>query len=391
MTPFGNPIMFTLLHAARHLSCRPRFKVKRLYLEESSPAIVKTFTLGTVAALRRVAAFRKWGLKVRTRQKREPKKRLQLRRRPRNVPAFWRKIDAGLYPLFVAGQKDYGPHGIRRLQWLVLASRRIPCMESSQGNLYVPPMYERWARNELLAYTRENRPPQPLPPPFAYHNEPWMLLALLGLVIWHGIVVHWWPGTDAWLSTAAWEKAGSLDVFRTAHLGEWWRCLTALTLHSDTGHLLANVAFGAPFLIMLGKRTGAGPALLLTVLAGALGNACNALYRPLSHNSLGFSTALFGIVGLLAALSAVRTTGKGRMLLPLAAGVGILASLGTGDIEGRVDYGAHIFGLLAGLVLGGFYGKLLHRWSEPSYGWRLACALGAILLLIAAWCRALSV
>ncbi|MDR2727291.1 MAG: rhomboid family intramembrane serine protease [Deltaproteobacteria bacterium] len=314
--------------------------------------------------------------------------RLRLRRKPRNIPPFWRRIDAGLLPLPTADQQN-GVRGIRHVQRLVLAARRIPCLEGGEGRLYVPILHERWARAELTAYARENRPLPQLPPPHAYRNAPWMLIGPVWLVAWHGLAARWWPGTDHLPAAGHWKEFGSLDVFRTAHLGEWWRCLTALTLHSDINHLLANVVFGSLFLVMLGRRIGAGPAWLLTVSAGGLGNMCNALYRPLSHNSLGFSTALFGAVGILAALSAVWATGKGRILLPLAAGVGILASIGTGDLEGRVDYGAHIFGLLAGILLGAAYGKLLRLWPEPSLPTRIICGLCAGGLLFAAWCRAL--
>jgi membrane associated rhomboid family serine protease len=311
--------------------------------------------------------------------------RLCLRRKPRNIPPFWRRVDAGLSPLFAADGQD-GPQGVLRLQRLVLAARRIPHLESAEGRLYVPVLHEKWARAELVAYARENRPPQPILPPPVYRNAPWMLIGLAGLVVWHGLVAGW-RGTGSPVA-GSWKDLGSLDVFRTAHLGEWRRCLTALTLHADVVHLSANVLFGAVFLVMLGRRIGAGPAWLLALAAGGFGNVCNALYRPLSHNSLGFSTALFGVVGILAALSAVRAAGTRRVILPLAAGVGILASIGAGDMEGRVDYGAHIFGLLAGIVLGAVYGKLPWR-PEPPLLWRAACGLCAVGLLFAAWGRAL--
>jgi len=314
-----------------------------------------------------------------------PSAQLGLRRKPGNIRPFWRRVDAGP-ALFAADQG--GPRDLLRLQRLVLAARRIPFLESAEGHVYVPVMHEKWAKAELAAYARENRPlPRVLPPP-VYRNAPWMLIALAGLVVWHGFIAGWWPGSD-FASAVNWKAIGSLNVFRTAHLGEWRRCLTALTLHSDITHLSANVVFGAVFLTMLGRRIGFGPAWLLALLTGALGNICNALYRPLSHDSLGFSTALFGVVGILAALSAVAATGTRRVLLPLAAGAGILASIGAGDLEGRVDYGAHIFGLLAGIVMGAVYGKLPWLRREPSLPWRAACGLCAGGLLFAAWRRAL--
>ena len=98
--------------------------------------------------------------------------------------------------------------------------------------------------------------------------------------------------------------------------------------------------FGAPFLILLCRRVGLGLGLFLILLAGTFGNALNAWYRPAGHISLGFSTALFGTVGVLSGFMALQgwgsrtqsDTGKlswRRGILLLAAGTGILAMLGT--------------------------------------------------------------
>ncbi len=308
--------------------------------------------------------------------------KLALRRKPRNIPFYWRAVPLppGL---------DNRPRDLRTCG-LILESASVPWLHSGQGGIYVPALYTRKAEAELSAYRRENRvQPPPVPPP-VYHNAAWMIGMMLVLLFWHGLVAHWWPGTSALPGEAAWKQAGSLDVFRTVYLGEWWRCLTALTLHSDSGHLFGNVFSGCVFLVLLGRMIGAGPAAALTVLGGAAGNALNALYRPYSHNSLGFSTALFACVGLSAAIYAVRHTGKGRILLPLAAGAGILASLGTGDIQGRTDYAAHIFGLLAGMALGALYGKFLLRVPRPPRLFRYACLLAAFVMPGLAWTLALN-
>jgi len=305
-------------------------------------------------------------------------KRLVLRRKPRNIPLYWGRISLPSgepFPL--------------RVYSLTLSARSVPWLASTRGELYVPALYARKAEAELAAYARENRALPPPPPPVVYHNAAWMLGSLLLLLFWHGLLAGWWPGLEQAAYADRWKAAGVLDVFRVAKLGEWWRCLTALTLHSDSQHLFGNVSASMIFLVLLGRMTGAGPALLLTVLSGALGNALNVLYRPMSHSSLGFSTALFGIVGLVAAVYAVRATGKGRILLPLAAGVGILASLGTGTFQDNTDYAAHIFGLLAGMLFGAGYGTLLLRVPEPSLAVRGLCACGAALLLGVAWWLAL--
>ena len=86
----------------------------------------------------------------------------------------------------------------------------------------------------------------------------------------------------------------------------YWRCITALTLHADAQHFFGNLLFGGLLLGLAARRMGLGLALLLAVLAGTLGNAANALYRPPSHVSLGFSTAVFSLAGIIGADSALR-------------------------------------------------------------------------------------
>jgi membrane associated rhomboid family serine protease len=69
--------------------------------------------------------------------------------------------------------------------------------------------------------------------------------------------------------------------------------------------------------------------------------------------SVGASTAIFGAVGVLAALGVGRHRRLGlagrRALTPIAAGLALLAMLGTSE---RADLSGHIFGLLAGILLG---------------------------------------
>ena len=188
-----------------------------------------------------------------------------------------------------------------------------------------------------------------------------VLALLLLLILWHGVRMHWFslPGLPR-LDPEEWTRLGALDVFRVRVFGEWYRCVTALTLHADSRHLFGNVLFGAPFLILLCRRVGLGLGVFLVLLAGTFGNVLNTLYRQSAHVSLGFSTALFGTVGALSGFMALqgwdKRDGAGKLswrrgVLLLAAGTGILAMLGT---EGEnTDYAAHLFGLLSGFIVGG--------------------------------------
>lgn len=318
---------------------------------------------------------------------RGPLRLLQVR--PAGIPRFWRVL-----------RPDPTPSESRAaLRELVCTAMRIPYRPPGKdGRLYVPALFEHYANRELAEAAAEGFVkvrPEPV-----RHNAHLALLVLLGLLFAHGLRMGWWGGLSVADRLA---HAGRVDVGAVL-AGDWQRCFTALTLHADSEHLFGNLLFGAPFLILLFRRAGAGPGVLLTLLSGGLGNLFMVLYR---HDmpwrlSLGFSTALFGTVGALAALMALRNpqsvTGqprRGRWRqsgVVLAAGLAILAMLGT---EGeRVDYAAHIWGLVAGMLCGGLYGWL-YSWLCARQRRALlaivekAAGPAALLLLAGAWWLAL--
>jgi membrane associated rhomboid family serine protease len=171
--------------------------------------------------------------------------------------------------------------------------------------------------------------------------------------------------------------------------GEWWRLLTALTLHADLQHLLGNLAIGGIFILLLCRQLGSGLAWVLLLGAGTLGNLINAFLQPLTHNSVGASTAVFGAVGVFAATSVVRYRHhlSRRWPLPVAAALSLLAVLGS---EGKnTDLGAHLFGLLAGGALGVTAEQLMIRYGYPGRRLNLLLALFSVVLVVTAWYCAL--
>jgi len=174
--------------------------------------------------------------------------------------------------------------------------------------------------------------------------------------------------------------------------GESWRLLTALTLHADLPHVVGNTLFGGLFLAALAGRLGIGLALLCFVVSGTLGNLANALYYGSGHSSIGASTGVFGLVGVLAGLAAWQRhqrsiPGRGAWVA-FAAGLGIVAMLGSGGPG--IDFSAHLFGLAAGGLTGLGLAVPLARRARPGpalQGLAAAAALSAIAL---AWLRALS-
>jgi MYXO-CTERM domain-containing protein len=172
--------------------------------------------------------------------------------------------------------------------------------------------------------------------------------------------------------------------------GQWWRTLTALTLHLDAEHLIANLLFGAAFGLIAGHLLGNGLAWFSILLAGAAGNALSALVQPAQHTAAGASTAVFAALGLVAAYVWRRRRNlKGRWAIQWApiVGAGVLLAY-TGSGGERTDVVAHLTGFLAGIGLGAYYGGLGPGIDlGPRSQWLLGT--GTLALLAVAWAIAL--
>ena len=284
-----------------------------------------------------------------------------------------------------------GPLSARRARdWgLVLSAHHIPHrMESAaQGRrLWVPPAVQERALAEVARFEAENRdwPPPPGPARSLVDNTLITVSVLIALAIFYNLTVL----PRLFGHSFDWLNCGDTAAGRIL-AGQWWRTVTALTLHADALHLLGNVVLGGFFFVRLCRELGSGLGWSLAVLCGALGNFANAWLQPADHRSIGASTAIFGVVGLLAMLSLLRDRRRllQRWPLPLAAAAGLLALLGTGGHN--TDLGAHLCGFAVGLLLGLPAGWLLARRGRPG---RLVNALLAFTALVAvagSWALAL--
>jgi membrane associated rhomboid family serine protease len=188
---------------------------------------------------------------------------------------------------------------------------------------------------------------------------------------------------------ADWLEVGRMQSWAVVE-GQWWRAFTALTLHVDPAHLMSNLAFGAVFGFLAAQALGGGVAWLSIVLAGGAGNLVNALLQPPQHNAIGASTAVFGALGILVALSLYhwrdRSGGVIRRWSPLIGGLVLLAYTGMGGE--RTDVLAHVTGLVAGLAIGAGAGRVpIDFLEKPSN--QLVAALLAVLVLVLSWAIAL--
>ncbi|HTG82110.1 MAG TPA: rhomboid family intramembrane serine protease [Geobacteraceae bacterium] len=278
-----------------------------------------------------------------------------------------------------------------RIWALVLEARSIPCCierVAAGWLLLVPAEHVAAAREELHLYEEENRdwpPPEPPARPLI-ENTLANLSVLVILATFHNITrldtsIFGEPSPD-------WLAIGSAEAGKIMG-GEWWRLVTALTLHLDGLHLFSNLAIGGVFIILLCREVGSGLSWTLLIGSGILGNLANAWLQPPEHTSIGASTVVFGAVGLLAALGLARhrRNRQRRWTLPVSASLALLSLLGT---EGKnTDLGAHLFGFLFGIGLGLIAEKLLARYGRPGRRLNLLLALLSAAIVVAAWWEAL--
>ncbi len=251
------------------------------------------------------------------------------------------------------------PAEVKLLEWLaVLSVAGIPyrITRGPRGwTIRVTPEHESEARLVLLEHEKSHQdwPPR-LPPDTGGGGSAFggIKAALWGVYL-VGLFYLWlgpYRATVPLLQAAGAQRSA-------VRAGEWWRTVTALMIHGDIGHLVSNLLFLLVFAALLCRIFGPGLGWMLVLTAGAIGNGWAALSTAREGVGVGASTACFGALGLLAAHGAavnLRCSASWhevwrRALMPLGAGLALLSITGTAP---GTDLMAHLFGFLAGLVLG---------------------------------------
>ena len=263
-------------------------------------------------------------------------------------------------------------------EWgLVLDAEDIPYgsdydPETGGWRLVVAPEQAERAAAVLRAWRRENRPE---PEPTGEADWGWTPAGLVtALLLALGFVVSGPREAGArYFSRGAAVGIRILD-------GEWWRTVTALTLHADLGHILANSLFGALFFGEVARAFGPGLGLGLVLLSGMGGNALNAFLQFDGQSSVGASTAVFGAIGLLGGRQLVRRMARGqrggRAWLPVSAALGLLILTGMGP---ETDVFAHVLGFVVGLPLGAAAAWLAPKPPPRLAQWALLAATAGLV------------
>lgn len=211
------------------------------------------------------------------------------------------------------------------------ALEHIRDYESERG------FFARWRRRMTV-------PPSNAPGQTGYGG---VLLAVAAMIFFFFLI------TGEWNSESAWFRTGAMNAGKMAS-GDWWRPITALTLHSSPSHVLGNAFFMFVLVAALGGRYGQAAACFLALTAGTLGNAAAAATSGFrGGEAVGASTAVFAVVGLLGAIRLIdywrHPESRGGGWLPVLAAVALLALNGAGPGS---DLLGHLFGFIAGAALG---------------------------------------
>ncbi len=257
---------------------------------------------------------------------------------------------------------DPGPHVVfapadatQALEWITVLSA-TGCSyrlsrEAGAWRLHVPLAQSTAAEWELGAYESERNASAPQAaarPSPAGRMHLWMAFwcahALFLIYLWLGPYTAAHPA----LAAAGAHSGRIVD-------GEWWRAVTALTLHAGWPHLLGNMMFlfaaGQAVFHALGHGTG----LLVLTLAGFSGNMAAAYAASESRVSVGASTLCFAALGVMVAWQTAgqwrgfrqRATAWRNVWVPLMAGLALLGILGTGP---QSDLAAHGLGFVFGVL-----------------------------------------
>lgn len=188
-------------------------------------------------------------------------------------------------------------------------------------------------------------------------------------------------------------ELGVNDSEAVTRLGQYWRLLTAVTLHADLGHLAGNILGLSIFAYLSCRYMGNGLAWALILVAASCSNLTNALIHSEStYASLGASTAVFAALGLLSGfplgcyLRTKEPIGSRDWLIPFFGGCVFFAWMGGGDFP--TDVGGHLWSFIYGLAMAiATAGLALH--SRVSERQQSLLLLAGLAMVLGSWAWAL--
>ena len=171
-------------------------------------------------------------------------------------------------------------------------THRIERSEEGPFQIFVEPEKRRMAQFQIRLYHHENPPRDENPPlPLKLTLHPLWVLAI-------PIICTLLDFSDISIQM---HNSGIADASKILR-GEWWRTITAMTLHADSRHLASNLVSGFLALSLLHYRIPLAKLVPFLAVASAVANFFVALTVQTSFRSLGFSGFVFATIGCLAVI-----------------------------------------------------------------------------------------
>ena len=258
-------------------------------------------------------------------------------------------------------------------------SHRIELSEDGPFQIFVEPDKRRAAQFQIRLYHRENPPRNENPPlPLKLTLQPLWVLAVpvaCTLLDFSDIAIQM-------------HNAGVADAAKILR-GEWWRTITAMTLHGDSRHLASNLVSGFLALSLLHYRIPLAKLVPFLAVASAVANFFVALTVQTNFRSIGFSGFVFATIGCLAViefrLMPRETHGLLRRFAPLCGAASLAVFLGLGE---NADILGHLYGFIAGLLCGFIPKKKTLRWGAPTEATDIFWILAYYALFAIGWALA---
>ncbi|TKB23568.1 rhomboid family intramembrane serine protease [Desulfopila sp. IMCC35006] len=263
-------------------------------------------------------------------------------------------------------------------------THRIQYLSAHNIEIYVAVRQQERALYEIAAYDRENRdwPPKPEQDSFIPTFRAMSTVVIGCLVFMYGL-------SGEWHLKSFWFQKGAGDSSAIINNLELYRLVTPLTLHADIVHLMGNCFLGGFLLHFFFHLTGNGIGLFTMLITATVANLINVLVHGQGHMFVGFSTAIFSVIGMLCTISFAMQTKRLSLhfFMPIMSGLALLAFLGSSGE--RTDLGAHLFGLLCGLICGNVVRLPLFMTLRSSFAAQTLFGIVSFAFFFICWISAL--
>lgn len=172
---------------------------------------------------------------------------------------------------------------------------------------------------------------------------------VVSLIIFINILLYLLTTIPVFPSKSLFELLAGVNLFIVN--GEYWRLVTPIFIHSGFAHMLFNsfslVLFGPALEQLLGKTKF----FFLYFSTGIAANIATLTLKPLTYTHVGSSGAIFGLFGFYIAIIAFKKHMLSKENSQTILTIAIIAIIMT-FLQSNINITAHIFGLIAGFLIG---------------------------------------